>query len=678
MLAMPYFSGIMAASNAESERIDPNEYVKLLTAAQTGAFVHSDPCVMPEIACVVVNLYRFTDLTAHSLAALRLGGKLVRAQSATPRRKNVLVTQNRADILEAQISIAENGLRRIRELSAEKLRTPTWTSPDRATAFADTNREVDETELGDQRLELQSILENWLQRFSQVLAIASKHKDIRESSEFQNHTQTTRALLRQGHNILTTVNRRKSIPIRSDPKCRRIMKQIANAIDLFGQTVQREAAQSATQLSHHAGLATMMDKNHASVRRTLRRCLYSRNRVFPVCSAALSVFEHRLSELQRIVRAGAAQHLMQTVETETAAAVAEFEIVRLISVALEQLFEAEDRLKLLKQLFAENWNSSQAETLTENIERISHHLDWMSELLEAFPTEAQLRSSRQEAFTQANPQDQIASYGALRPFVGCTVRAGKDWPRAELPLGRRGGEVLSSGALRRSGLVTKVRVMDREDGDDTALVCTVNWRGELESHANSNADGDEGGEADADRHRYAWHPGHCFEICVDEHVTDWSGGDGSELREHDIDVDGWAETAKRFRPSWMAGPALPRLIGVRSPAQPAWLGALVRNREGDISVGKRPLGFVCDVADLEHGWIRVKWDTSLPEGLVSHITHTRPLCDFVNIESLCSLPAGDGPGPGTSPAGNAVSMGRGGGVRCGSRACTRYHSEPGG
>ena len=558
--------------------------------------------------------------------ALRVGGKLVRAQSATSRRKNVLATQNRADMLETQISIAETGLRRIRELSAEKLRTPTrtptWSNSDRAAAFVHAEREVDEAELGQRRLELQSILETWLRRFRKVLVIASQHKDIRESSEFQNHTQTTRALLRQGHSILTTVNRRKSISIRSDPKCRRIMQQIKNAIDLFGQTVQREAAESATQLSHHAGLVAMMDKKHASVRRTLRRCLYSHNRVFPVCSAALSAFEQRLYDLQRIVRAGAAQHLMQTVETETAASVAEFEIVRLISVALEQVFEAEDRHKLLKQLFAENWNSSQAETLTENIERIAKHLGWMSELLEAFPTEAQLRTSRQEAFNQATPQDQIASYGGLRPFVGCTVRAGRDWPRAELPLGRRGSQVLSAGALRRSGIVTHVRVAEREGGDGTALVCTVNWRGELDPETTPDTDDGEGGEPDPEQHRYVWHPGHCFEVCVDEHVTDWSGGDESELREHGVDVDGWTETAKRFRPSWMAAPALPRLIGVRSPARPAWLGALVRHREGDISVGKRPLGFVCDVADLEHGWIRVKWDTSLPEGLVSHTTHT--------------------------------------------------------
>ena len=62
----------------------------------------------------------------------------------------------------------------------------------------------------------------------------------------------------------------------------------------------------------------------------------------------------------------------------------------------------------------------------------------------------------------------------------------------------------------------------------------------------------------------------------------------------------------------MAGKALPQLIGLRQVVQPAWLGALVRHRERD-----RPLGLVCDVADLEYGWIRVKWDVSLPEGLVS-------------------------------------------------------------
>ena len=433
--------------------------------------------------------------------------------------------KNRANHLEAQICIAEAGLKRIRELSAQKLNTtPTWSSNLRSTTPVEP--EQDQAALQQERqMEMQSILEGWLRRFGEVLAIASQHKDIRESAEFQNHMQTTRTLLRQGHNILATVSRRH--PIHSNAKCRRIMRQIESAIDLFHQNVQREAVQARMQLARHAGLADMMQKKHDGVRRVLKRCLYSQKQSFRVCADGLSTFERCLSGLQRMVRAGNAQHYMQAFELETAAAVADFEVVRLMSAAAAQIFEAEDRYKLLKQLFASNWNSSQADTLTENIEHISEHLEWMSEVLNSFPSEAQLRDLRQRAFTQTPSQDQIASCGGLRPFVGCIVRAGRDWPRAELPLGRRGGEVLSSGALRRSGLVTRVRK------EGAGLVCTVNWRGELDR----DAEDEDNVEADPEHHRYTWQPGRCYEICVDEHVTDWGGGD----EEEEAEGGGWRQ-----------------------------------------------------------------------------------------------------------------------------------------
>ena len=55
----------------------------------------------------------------------------------------------------------------------------------------------------------------------------------------------------------------------------------------------------------------------------------------------------------------------------------------------------------------------------------------------------------------------------------------------------------------------------------------------LTEDVDDGSGGGSGGEPDPEQHRYVWHPGHCFEVCVDEHVTDWSGGDGGRpLRAH--------------------------------------------------------------------------------------------------------------------------------------------------